>query len=168
MVAHRSRLQQTGAASLSWHSSAVCLAPHQSCSGARGRPRLLQSGASVSAAANPPSSAKHGPGHRSQLALEGLPVVSHLLQGIPADRLAPLPGHLAQMEGTPLTADNLKRACASSMPPDSTTLSKSKARAQAGGVDLIFAEPRAPSLAPSASTEPRRHHEHATAARQPA
>ncbi|HXR39799.1 MAG TPA: POTRA domain-containing protein, partial [Terracidiphilus sp.] len=30
--------------------------------------------------------------------------------GIPAERLAPLPGHLAQAEGAPLTADNLKRS----------------------------------------------------------
>ncbi len=46
----------------------------------------------------------------SLLAWEGLPVRRISIQGIPDDRLAPLSGHLAQVEGTPLTADNLKKS----------------------------------------------------------
>jgi outer membrane protein assembly complex protein YaeT len=43
-------------------------------------------------------------------AWEGLPVRRISFDGIPAERLAPLPGHLAQAEGAPLTADNLRRS----------------------------------------------------------
>jgi outer membrane protein assembly complex protein YaeT len=41
---------------------------------------------------------------------EGLPVRSIAFQGVSADRLAPLPGHLAQLEGAPLRRDDLKRS----------------------------------------------------------
>ena len=51
-----------------------------------------------------------GPDTDPILALEGLTVVSISFKGIPDDRLAPLPGHLAQAEGAALTADNVKRS----------------------------------------------------------
>ena len=43
-------------------------------------------------------------------ALDGLPVQRISFEGVPADRLTPLPGHLDQAEGTPLSADNLRRS----------------------------------------------------------
>src|SRR5271157_1956905 len=41
---------------------------------------------------------------------EGLTVRQISFQGVAAGRLAPLPGHLAQAEGAPLSRDNLKRS----------------------------------------------------------
>jgi len=41
---------------------------------------------------------------------EGLPVRSIAFQGVSTDRLAPLPGHLAQIEGAPLRRDDLKES----------------------------------------------------------
>jgi outer membrane protein insertion porin family len=46
----------------------------------------------------------------SVLAWEGLPVRSIAFEGVPADLLQPLAGHLAQAEGAPLNAENLKRS----------------------------------------------------------
>ncbi|MGO8758196.1 MAG: POTRA domain-containing protein [Terracidiphilus sp.] len=40
----------------------------------------------------------------------GLPVRSIAFEGVPAGRLAPLPGHLPLAEGAPLTAEDLKRS----------------------------------------------------------
>jgi outer membrane protein insertion porin family len=41
---------------------------------------------------------------------EGLPVRRISFQGVPADRLGPVAGHLAQTVGAPLTAENLKQS----------------------------------------------------------
>ena len=41
---------------------------------------------------------------------EGLPVRRISLEGVAAARLAPLPGHLAQAEGTPLSREDLKKS----------------------------------------------------------
>jgi len=41
---------------------------------------------------------------------EGLPVHRISFAGVSADRLAPLPGHLDQAEGAPLSGDNLKKS----------------------------------------------------------
>ena len=41
---------------------------------------------------------------------EGLPVRRISFEGVSADRLAPLPGHLAQAEGAPLSRENLKKS----------------------------------------------------------
>ena len=46
----------------------------------------------------------------SVLAWEGLPVRSIAFEGVPADQLQPLAGHLPQAEGAPLTEENLKRS----------------------------------------------------------
>ena len=46
----------------------------------------------------------------SVLAWEGLRVRSIAFEGVPADQLKPLAGHLPQAEGAPLTEDNLKRS----------------------------------------------------------
>ena len=59
-------------------------------------------------------------------------------EGVSADRLAPLPGHLAQTEGAPLTAENLKRSLrqlyASGL-YDTVTVEGSR---EADGVALVF------------------------------
>ncbi|MGB8028174.1 MAG: POTRA domain-containing protein [Terracidiphilus sp.] len=60
-------------------------------------------------------------------------------RGIPDDRLAPLPGHLDQAEGAPLTADNVKgslRQLYASGLYDTVEVEGSR---EAGGVALIFA-----------------------------
>jgi hypothetical protein len=49
-------------------------------------------------------------GNDPMVALEGLPVMHISFEGVSADRLAPLPGHLAQAEGAPLTAENVRRS----------------------------------------------------------
>jgi outer membrane protein assembly complex protein YaeT len=72
------------------------------------------------------------------LAWEGLPVRRISFEGVSADRLAPLPGHLAQTEGAPLTAENLKRSLrqlyASGL-YDTVTVEGSR---EADGVALVF------------------------------
>src|SRR5208282_4352723 len=40
----------------------------------------------------------------------GLPVRSISFEGVAVSRLAPLPGHLAQAEGKPLSPENLKKS----------------------------------------------------------
>ena len=46
----------------------------------------------------------------SVLQWEGLPVRSISFEGVPADQLLPLAGHLPQAEGAPLTEENLKNS----------------------------------------------------------
>ncbi len=41
---------------------------------------------------------------------EGLPVRRISFEGVPADQLGPVAGHLPQAVGAPLTAENLKRS----------------------------------------------------------
>ncbi len=67
-------------------------------------------GPSVSTTADPPQSLDPDPANDPVLAWEGLPVRRISFEGVPADRLAPLPGHLAQAEGAPLTAENLSKS----------------------------------------------------------
>jgi outer membrane protein assembly complex protein YaeT len=50
------------------------------------------------------------PMNGSVLAWEGLPVRRISFEGVSAARLGPVAGHLAQTEGAPLTAENLKRS----------------------------------------------------------
>jgi len=67
-------------------------------------------GSSASPKVDPPESPAPGPVNNSVLAWDGLPVRRISFEGVPADRLAPLPGHLAQAEGAPLSADDLKKS----------------------------------------------------------
>jgi outer membrane protein assembly complex protein YaeT len=61
-------------------------------------------------AAGPPEGPSPDRASDPVLALVGLPVRGISFEGVPADRLAPLPGHLAQAEGAPLRAEDLKRS----------------------------------------------------------
>ena len=92
----------------------------------------------VSTAADPPASPSPDPANDAVLAWEGLPVRRISFEGVSADRLAPLPGHLAQTEGAPLTAENLKRSLrqlyASGL-YDTVTVEGSR---EADGVALVF------------------------------
>ncbi|MGA2807174.1 MAG: POTRA domain-containing protein [Terracidiphilus sp.] len=66
-------------------------------------------GDSVTAGEQSPQ-APSGAGVDSLARWVGLPVRRIAFQGVPSDRLAPLPGHLAQAEGTPLNRENLKKS----------------------------------------------------------
>ncbi len=57
-----------------------------------------------------PSPAFPEPGTDSLLQWEGLPVKNISFEGVSADRLAPLPDHLAQAQGKPLSAENLRQS----------------------------------------------------------
>jgi len=72
------------------------------------------------------------------VAWEGLPVVAISFQGIPDDRLAPLPGHLAQVEGAPLTADNVKKSLRQLYASGLYDALEVEGSRQSGGVALIF------------------------------
>ena len=72
--------------------------------------RLSGAGPNASATAGPGESPSPDPANDSLQAWEGLIVQRISFEGVPADRLAPLPGHLAQAEGAPLAAENLERS----------------------------------------------------------
>lgn len=57
-----------------------------------------------------PSQAFPEPATDSLLQWEGLPVKNISFEGVSADRLAPLPDHLAQAQGKPLSAENLRES----------------------------------------------------------
>ena len=56
---------------------------------------------------NPPTSSTPDSANNSAQSFDGLPVQRISFEGVPADRLTPLPGHLDQAEGAPLSADNV-------------------------------------------------------------
>ena len=65
----------------------------------------------VSAAAAPPAASSDPLAETDSLAKwEGLPVRKISFEGVAPDRLAPLPGHLAQAEGKPLDRDDLQKS----------------------------------------------------------
>ncbi len=72
------------------------------------------------------------------LAMEGLRVVGISFQGIPDDRLAPLPGHLAQAEGAPLTAENIKKSLRQLYASGLYDTVEVEGSRQPGGVALTF------------------------------
>ena len=72
------------------------------------------------------------------LALEGSTVVRISFEGVSADRVAPLAGHLAQMEGAPLSAENIKRSLRQLYASGLYDTVEVEAARQAGGVALIF------------------------------
>ncbi len=83
---------------------------------------------------NPPD-----PGTEIALAFEGLTVESIGFEGVPADRLDPLPSHLAQAEGAPLTAENIKRSLRQLYATGLYDTVEVEASRQAGGIALTFA-----------------------------
>ena len=95
-------------------------------------------------ATSPTASATDNPqqadsGNDPMVALEGLPVVHISFEGVSADRLAPLPDHLAQAEGAPLTADNVKRSLRELYASGLYDAVEVEGSRQPGGVALIFA-----------------------------
>src|ERR1700677_3949803 len=99
-----------------------------------------ESGTGVSATANPPQSVapQSVAPNDSVLALAGLPVVHISFEGVSADRLAPLPGHLPQLEGAPLTADNLKKSLRQLYATGLYDTVEIQGSRPAGGVALVF------------------------------
>ena len=77
-------------------------------------------------------------GNDPMVALEGLPVMHISFEGVSADRLAPLPGHLAQAEGAPLTADNVRRSLRELYASGLYDTVEVEGSRQAGGVALMF------------------------------
>lgn len=75
----------------------------------------------------------------SVLAWEGLPVRSIAFEGVPADLLQPLAGHLAQAEGAPLTAENLKRSLRQLYATGLYETIEARGTHLADGVALVFA-----------------------------
>ena len=72
------------------------------------------------------------------LALEGLTVVRISFEGVSADRAAPLAGHLAQAEGAPLSAENIRRSLRQLYASGLYDTVEVEASREAGGVALIF------------------------------
>ncbi|MGD0347230.1 MAG: POTRA domain-containing protein [Terracidiphilus sp.] len=106
---------------------------------------LIASGGSRSArcqgsVANPASShSSPGPPRNSALQFEGLPVLSISFEGVPADQLQPLAGHLALAEGAPLTEENLKRSLRQLYSTGLYDTIEARGTHLAGGVALVFA-----------------------------
>jgi outer membrane protein insertion porin family len=98
--------------------------------------------APASPTANPPTSsvpdAAPNADNNSALALTGLTVERISFEGVPADRLTPLPGHLDQTEGTPLSADSLKRSLRQLYATGLYDNVQVQASREAGGVALTF------------------------------
>ncbi len=81
----------------------------------------------------------NGPDADPLFLLEGLIVESISFQGVSADRLNPLPGQLAQAQGAPLTADNIKKSLRQLYASGLYDTVEVEASREAGGVALIFA-----------------------------
>jgi outer membrane protein assembly complex protein YaeT len=116
----------------------VCLAGapiSARCQAPAAAPETAQSAA---ATGNPPASLSPGPESDPTLSFEGLPVVRISFEGVSADRLSPLTDHLAQAEGTPLTADNIKRSLRQLYASGLYDTVEVEGARQAGGVALIF------------------------------
>jgi outer membrane protein assembly complex protein YaeT len=64
----------------------------------------------IGAAVGETPAARSGADADSLASWEGLPVRSIRIEGVDASRIAPLPGHLAQMEGARLNRENLKKS----------------------------------------------------------
>jgi outer membrane protein assembly complex protein YaeT len=69
---------------------------------------------------------------------EGLPVRRIRFEGISAQRLAPLPSHLAQAEGAPLNREDLKKSLRQLFSTGLFETISVEGEPEAGGVDLIF------------------------------
>ncbi len=69
---------------------------------------------------------------------EGLPVRHISFEGVPADRLTPLPGHLAQAEGAPLIAEDLKKSLRQLYATGLYDSVEVEASSESDGVALVF------------------------------
>ncbi len=69
---------------------------------------------------------------------EGLTVLNISFEGVPATRIEPLPEHLAQGVGSPLTAENLKRSLRQLFASGYYDTIEVEGKRQDGGVALIF------------------------------
>jgi outer membrane protein insertion porin family len=100
------------------------------------------SGTPSSIAANPPASSSPttapNADNDSLLALDGLSVLSISFEGVSAECLAPLPGHLDQAEGAPLSADNLRKSLRQLYATGLYDSIEVQASRQPGGVALTF------------------------------
>lgn len=74
----------------------------------------------------------------STLAFDGLTVLHISFEGLPADRLTPLPGHLGQAEGASLSADNIKKSLRQLYATGLYDSIEVQASREAGGVALTF------------------------------
>ncbi len=115
--------------------AAVLLAFVLLLAGSGSRRSLCQS----SAAGNEKSTVSSGPSPTSVLKWEGLPVRSIAFEGVSADQLKPLAGHLPQAEGAPLTEDNLKRSLRQLYATGLYDTIEARGTQQAEGVALVFA-----------------------------
>jgi outer membrane protein assembly complex protein YaeT len=78
------------------------------------------------------------PADDAVLQWEGLLVQHISFEGVLADRLTPLPGHLDQAEGAPLTAENLKRSLRQLYATGLYDNVEVEGSRQADGVSLVF------------------------------
>ncbi len=84
-------------------------------------------------------------------------------EGVPADQLHPLAGHLPVAEGAPLTEENLKRSLRALYATGLYDTIEARATRMGDGVALIFAgTPRTFIGTVERGRRHRRHHEHAT------
>ncbi len=93
---------------------------------------------STSAESQQSLSASTGLTNDSTLVWEGLPVLRISFEGLPPNRLSPLPDHLAQVVGAPLTSENLKKSLRQLYASGLYDTVEVKGSREAGGVDLVF------------------------------
>src|SRR5580692_10636699 len=105
-------------------------------------PASPSTAAPVSTATNPSTSSTPDPApnanNDSVTALDGISVQRISFEGVPADRLTPLPGHLDQTEGAPLSADNLRKSLRRLYETGLYDSIQVQASREAGGVALTF------------------------------
>ncbi|MFZ0744596.1 MAG: POTRA domain-containing protein [Terracidiphilus sp.] len=68
----------------------------------------------------------------------GLPVLRIVFEGVEADRLAPLPGHLAQAVGTPLTQEDLAKSLRQLYATGLFETIEAEGLRERDGIDLVF------------------------------
>ena len=95
-------------------------------------------GLTASAKTELPESPSPDPAQDSYREWEGLLVRRISFEGVPPDRLNPLPGHLAQAEGAPLTAENLQKSLRQLYASGLYDTLKVEASREADGVALVF------------------------------
>ena len=87
---------------------------------------------------DPQTTDSYVPAARPGLQWAGLPVRHISFEGVPVDRLAPLPGHLAQAEGEPLTDSALKESLRQLYSTGLYDTIEVAGTTDQGGVDLVF------------------------------
>ena len=89
-------------------------------------------------ASSAPAASNNSVSSDSVFQWEGLPVRQISFSGVPADRLTPLPGHLAQAEGSPLIAEDLKKSLRQLFATGLYDNVEVQGSREAGGVSLVF------------------------------